>query len=162
METKDYLDFRYGGVQFVAPRHFQTMKDMENGYQSGRAAGPEDLHISRTLDQSYYSSLIDTKVRDYDQVIYRYTERRTKIQHDMVDNTHAHRGDASSVSDTHSHRDGASLLTADGTNLLEDMKVKANPQLLMVNSIWIWKFGSKLPLYLELTQLQMGRVLTTK
>lgn len=34
---------------------------------------PEPLHIRRTLDQSFYHTLMDTSIRDRDQVVLRYT-----------------------------------------------------------------------------------------
>jgi hypothetical protein len=39
----------------------------------------ESLHPRRTLDQSYYTALKDTRTRDQDQVVYRAT---TRIKHD--------------------------------------------------------------------------------
>jgi hypothetical protein len=124
-------------VQFVVPKHFQMMEDMENGYRTHAHASTEDLHVSRTLDQSYYTSLMTTKDRDYDQVIYRYTERKTRIQRKMAENLRSHRGDAFSVSD-----DCASLLSAEGIHP-DNIKGKATPQLMMVHSIWIWKLGGE-------------------
>ena len=41
--------------------------------------GPNAMHIRRTLDQSYYSTLRDTKTRDEDQVVQRYAEYDPKI-----------------------------------------------------------------------------------
>jgi len=145
MENKDYLDYRYGGVQFVVTKHFQMMQDMESLYRARAHASTEDLHVSRTLDQSYYTSLMTTKDRDYDQVIYRYTEKKTKIQRSLAENLRSHRGDTFSMSDSH---DCASLLSTEAINP-DDIKGKATPQLLMVNSIWIWKLGSKLPFAFE-------------
>jgi hypothetical protein len=37
---------------------------------------PRPVHIRRTLDQSYYWTLKDTKHRDCDQVVYRDTEKK--------------------------------------------------------------------------------------
>jgi hypothetical protein len=39
------------------------------------------LHISRTIDQYYYSSLLDTTRRDRDQVIRRYQCKKVKASH---------------------------------------------------------------------------------
>jgi hypothetical protein len=139
MENQDYLDYRYGGVQFVVPKHFQMMKNMEDGYRTRAHASTEDLHVSRTLDQSYYTSLMTTQDRDYDQVIYRYTAQKTRIQRAIADNLRSHRGDTLSMSEDN---DCASLFSAEGINP-DHIKGKATPQLLMVNSIWIWKLGSK-------------------
>jgi hypothetical protein len=134
-ENQDYLDHRYGGVQFVLSQHFQVMKDLEDQYRTRAHSSTEDLHVSRTLDQSYYTSLPSTKHRDYDQVIYRHTSGRARLQRKHAEKIRSHRGDAFSMSD-----DCASFLSADGINP-DDIKDKAIPQLMMVHSIWIWKIG---------------------
>ena len=136
-EYQDYLDHRYGGVQFVLSQHFQMMKDLEEGYKTRAHSSTEDLHVSRTLDQSYYTSLMTTKERDYDQVVYRYTSRKASVQRKIAQKLRSQRGDAFSVSE-----DCASLLSAEGLHA-DDIKGKAIPQLLMVNSIWIWKLGGR-------------------
>jgi hypothetical protein len=136
-ENQDYLDSRYGGVQFVLSKHFQMMKDLEDGYKTRAHTSTEDLHLSRTLDQSYYTSLMNTKERDYDQVVYRYTSRKATVQRKIAEKLRSQRGDAFSVSE-----DCASLLSAEGLNA-DDIKGKAIPQLLMVHSLWIWKLGGK-------------------
>lgn len=53
-------------------------------------SGSDVMHFRRTLDQSYYSTMVDTAARDHDQVIQRYAEKKLSTpEHDrsmlMVD-----------------------------------------------------------------------------
>jgi hypothetical protein len=114
------------------------MQNLEDGYKTRAHSLTEDLHVSRTLDQSYYTSLIDTKDRDYDQVIYRYTASKARVQRKMAEKLRSHRGDTFSVSE-----DCASIISAEGIHP-DNIKGKAIPQLFMVPSIWIWKLGGEL------------------
>jgi hypothetical protein len=113
------------------------MQNLEDGYKTRAHSSTEDLHISRTLDQSYYTSLADTKDRDYDQVIYRYTANKARAQRKIALRLRSNRGD------TFSDSECASFLSAEGIHP-DDIKGKAIPQLLMVHSIWIWKLGGEL------------------
>src|SRR5258708_1500886 len=108
-ENQDYLDQRYGGVQLVLTEHFQRMKDLEEKYKTRAHASTEDLHVSRTLDQSYYTSLMTTKERDYDQVVYRYTSWKARVQRNIAKRLRSQRGDTLSVSE-----DCATILSAEG------------------------------------------------
>jgi hypothetical protein len=47
-------------------------------YYYTKPEDPKGLHVSRTLDQYYYSALSDTLCRDMDQVVRRYQAKRLK------------------------------------------------------------------------------------
>jgi hypothetical protein len=83
---------------------------LENVYSE-----PADLHIAQTLDRSYYLRLESTEDRDYDQVVYRYTNARSSRADntDIVPNT---------------PRQGVKEFI---------------PSLLMVNRIWLWQIDAR-------------------
>ena len=37
---------------------------------------PNPIHVRRSLDQSYYSTLVDTSTRDKDQVVQKYARKK--------------------------------------------------------------------------------------
>ncbi|KAJ5618722.1 hypothetical protein N7528_006833 [Penicillium herquei] len=73
------------------------------------------IHTSLTLDQYYYTSLSDTMQRDRSQVVGRYFERLRK---DLVES-----------SKRASH---------DGRAIDKVVNSVAEPQILMVNQLWLW------------------------
>lgn len=62
----------------AAARHEELL---QHYFGSGKEPG---LHVSRTLDQYYYSSLPDTVRRDADQVVRRYQARKFKEKAERV------------------------------------------------------------------------------
>ena len=65
MESEQYFD------REKSSRHFKKMTRLIDEYSK-----TGDIHVSRTLDQSYYEMMEDTAKRDHDQVVYRYTSGR--------------------------------------------------------------------------------------
>jgi hypothetical protein len=76
METESYLYRKvFSETHSNNPDsdHFWNMQKLEEAYRTLGDAESINLHVSRTLDQSYYTALIDTTQRDHDQVVYRHT-----------------------------------------------------------------------------------------
>jgi hypothetical protein len=84
METEEYFDRDNTSVpQISTPQtqartqNFEKMRKLTNVY-SRDLKKPPFLHLSRTLDQSYYETLGDekTKQRDLNQVVFHYTKSK--------------------------------------------------------------------------------------
>ncbi|KAH7093422.1 hypothetical protein FB567DRAFT_174060 [Paraphoma chrysanthemicola] len=68
MESEMYLN-RYSTSQ---SDHVKKMHNLISQYEV-----TSDIHVSRTLDQSYYYMMENTRTRDHDQVVYRYTREQS-------------------------------------------------------------------------------------
>jgi hypothetical protein len=68
MESEQYLH-RNSSAQ---SDHVRRMHDLISQYEV-----TSDIHVSRTLDQSYYDVMDNTRIRDHDQVVYRYTREKS-------------------------------------------------------------------------------------
>ena len=55
---------------------FEMKKKLVRVYGGDGDKAPLDLHVPRTLDQSYYLSLLDSRSRDEDQVVTRFYARK--------------------------------------------------------------------------------------
>lgn len=62
------------GTEGLDSEHFKYESLLLQYYT--KPEDPKGLHISRTLDQYYYSALSDTTRRDIDQVVRRYYDRK--------------------------------------------------------------------------------------
>lgn len=60
-------------IQGVPALDGSTDAELLHAYLSG----PDSMHIRRTLDQSYYSTMSDTSARDQDQVTQRYATEKS-------------------------------------------------------------------------------------
>jgi hypothetical protein len=88
VETNKYLEYKKFrlGILKECPnfesaellRRFERMDKLETTYQILKKDKVIDLHVPRTLDESYYKALECTRDRDSDQVVYRYTENKAK------------------------------------------------------------------------------------
>lgn len=66
---------------WIAARKFANQRlDPDEKLLRKHLLGERPLHIRRTLDQSYYWTLKDTRMRDEDQVVYRATKSAAKDQ----------------------------------------------------------------------------------
>jgi hypothetical protein len=59
-------------------QHLENFSKLEEAYPISKTDEPTDLHVPRSLDESYYIGLDSTYTRDCDQVVYRYTKERAK------------------------------------------------------------------------------------
>ena len=111
MESEKYLSREKNPVS----NHFKKMQRLITEYSI-----TSDIHVSRTLDQSYYETMESTTDRDYDQVVYRYTR----------DNKAWATGQNSAFN--LDHKDGV-------YDKLPQEEQKTNARILMVNQLWLWK-----------------------
>ncbi|KAM0514992.1 hypothetical protein ACHAPE_006314 [Trichoderma viride] len=107
------------------------------------------LHIRRTLDQSYFSTVEDTAARDTDQVVYRQTRARkqkhqeeekrdtTTLQGGQLDGSRDSVG--SPASDT---AVGSACTSASDTNSKKNLvKLVGITRVVMVDQLWMWILG---------------------
>ena len=80
------------------------------------------LHVRRTLDQSFYYMLADTRKRDRDQVVYRYVKRA--LEGEVETEAAQNQGD--------DHVGGKARLDPERSKKLQDAK------LFMVDQLWLW------------------------
>lgn len=92
------------------------------------------LHPRRTLDQSYYWTLKDTRKRDRDQVVYRGTAPSPKFMHHRCFKTQ--KGDKTARKTCHQCQDD----------------VKKVPRVVMVDQLWMW-VNSEVLLHWTITDL---------
>jgi hypothetical protein len=120
METESYLYrkvFSEAHSENPDSDHFRNMQKLEEAYQTSGDAESINLHVSRTLDQSYYTALIDTTQRDHDQVVYRHTLGKVTRNQGRPD-------------------DGKS----ESRKWVPEVdKIR----LMMVNQLWLWKIGGR-------------------
>ncbi|KUI58455.1 Ankyrin-2 [Cytospora mali] len=127
METEEYLE-PTKDVEDKQP--FKMKQKLEEVYRHG-GEEVEDLHLARTLDQSYYMSLSDsTDIKN--QVVFRYTKSRAQSGYnsnhskDIISSNMMHLR-----TETNTRKNPASVAGRPG----KDRKAK----LLMVNQMWLWK-----------------------
>jgi hypothetical protein len=82
------------------------------------------IHVTRTIDQYYYPSLLDTSWRDIDQVVRRYQTKKSK--ENKLNNDNAGLKNTSSKS---CKRNGGIYGAYDGD---------LNFQMVMVDQLWVW------------------------
>ena len=87
------------------------------------------LHPRRTLDQSYYWTLKDTRKRDRDQVVYRATAPNSKLMHHKC-----FKGVRGNKSVNQALVDGSVKPTC--LQCLEDSR--RVPRVVMVDQLWMW------------------------
>jgi hypothetical protein len=162
MEAEDYLD-RENQIQLQEKEHFRHMNALEVQYAS-------DILESRTLDRFHYETLEDTRNRDKDQVVYRYTKRQkekenqaqvgkegsdsvNRGQKDEQKSEQSRQGErARKGSDTaeniqEKNKEGING-EKDGAGV-DDVRVNiATPEqrrtkLLMVSQLWLWQIDSR-------------------
>ncbi|KUI74192.1 hypothetical protein VM1G_10037 [Cytospora mali] len=128
METEEYLE-PTKDVEEKEP--FKMKQKLEEVYRHG-GEDVEDLHLTRTLDQSYYMSLSDsTDIKN--QVVFRYTKSRSQFGY----NSNPSKDNSSSnmmhlgTTETSTRENPASVAGQPGKN--------RKAKLLMVNQMWLWK-----------------------
>jgi len=82
METEAYIS-RNSFDDATAPREkqladglstsFRQMRNLEDVYLAS-----DDIHVARSLDQSYYTGLDNVEAKDLEQVVFRYTSKLQK------------------------------------------------------------------------------------
>jgi hypothetical protein len=126
METESYLSRNsFSDAKSKNPDvdHFRYMQKLEDSYRISTAAEYINLHVSRTLDQSYYTALLDTKARDHDQVIYRHT---------LANNIPKGRQPSDETLESKQWSSDADRV-----------------RLLMVHQLWLWRIGGALKRHLK-------------
>lgn len=107
--------------------------------------GVPPLHIRRTLDQSYFSTVEDTAARDTDQVVYRQTRARKQKHQDGEerDNITLKEGQLDGSSDT---AVGSPSTSASDTRTKKDLvKLVGITRVVMVDQLWMWILGDGKP-----------------
>jgi hypothetical protein len=124
MESELYLD---RGTK-PPSIHFKKMQRLIAEYQI-----TADIHVSRTLDQSYYETMENTAIRDRDQVVYRYTKGKYfHTQNVIIDDQEWVVGPSSSTTQA---ENGVPYK-------LRGREEETIAKLLMVNQLWLWKIDN--------------------
>ncbi|KAI1381286.1 hypothetical protein F4677DRAFT_121139 [Hypoxylon crocopeplum] len=121
METEAFLTRREENDD----KHVQMMQQLVDSYQHG-GTSVEDLHLACTLDQSYYTSLIDSSDRDRDQVAFRFHSRRQ----DPV----SQRDDSGTTSDSMIEPHNKPIQPTRPQHMKKRLA-----KLVMVSQLWLWK-----------------------
>ncbi|KAI1079005.1 hypothetical protein F5B20DRAFT_591008 [Whalleya microplaca] len=105
--------------------HITNMQKLAQAYQHG-GTSDEDLHLACTLDQSYYTSLPDSSIRnrDRDQVVFRFHSRKEEDPATSKNRTVAPYGNI--AGEKHP-------TTQSGSKRLA--------KLVMVSQLWLWKIN---------------------
>ena len=84
-----YVHWERSGSHTAMTRELQRKFEGESTLEGTDAevlhaylSGSDIMHIRRTLDQSYYSTMDDTSARDQDQVIQRYADEKLRKPED--------------------------------------------------------------------------------
>lgn len=105
------------------------------------------LHIRRTLDQSYFSTVEDTTDRDTDQVVYRQTRMRKEKHH--YKETEKMGSGISTNTPSRSDLNLTNTVTPATTNTLSEpgqrkkkmTKLVGVTRVVMVDQLWMWILG---------------------
>ncbi|UKZ47530.1 hypothetical protein TrVGV298_001750 [Trichoderma virens] len=131
----------------------QSFSEPEQDGPSGVKWEPP-LHIRRTLDQSFFSTVEDTTARDTDQVVYRQTRARKQKHHsEELDDTSSTSGTITSQRDpfnesTQNTAIAPTIGTTFGSTSSSDtakkkkiMKLVGVTRVVMVDQLWMWILG---------------------
>lgn len=121
METEVYLNRH----EKTGEEHIFRMQQLIRAYQHGKPP-TEDLHMSCTLDQSYYTSLSDSSDRDKDQVVFRFISRNEEL---------VEQRNNPKLSRDHVKKQSNQQMEPELTQL----KKGRHPQIVMVSQLWLWK-----------------------
>ncbi|OAP54920.1 hypothetical protein AYL99_10620 [Fonsecaea erecta] len=130
METEMFLDRKN---YIKEDTHCAMKQELENFYRRG-GEDVEDLHLSCTLDQTYYMSINDT-VDIRDQVVYRYTNNLVLAA-------------ANKSASPKSSSNGGALSEPKDTTTVQIAQDEISPKslrrakIVMVNQLWLWKVDS--------------------
>ena len=97
--------------------------DLYLKYQRFRDKSDVFLHVPRTLDESYYTRIECARDRDFDQVIYRYVQKREDEDRKL--------------------QEGGEQLTPGGLAGNSKDPARFHPRILMINQLWLWKIGGR-------------------
>jgi hypothetical protein len=102
--------------------------------------GDRCLHIRRTLDQYYYSTLTEADERTEDQVVYKFAKKQHRKR--MEEEAKAKEREREKVRKVQTLRGSQnSLKTTDEREKQEKKKVEPSwdpPKVMMVNQLWMW------------------------
>jgi hypothetical protein len=119
-----------GSILFHAAALYEAMDGLtdEKLIETYLMATPP-LHPRRTLDQSYYWTLKDTRKRDRDQVVYRGTAPASKLMHHRC-----FKGERGNKTYRQALQDGS--VQAACKQCQED--IRRVPRVVMVDQLWMW------------------------
>ena len=109
--------------------HYRMKQQLEDAYLVG-GKDPENLHLSCTLDQSYYLSLKDTSSRDHTQVVFRHTQRQEQEKMDTDARKAVRR------------RGGVEPRIQKTDAPVSGSGHPSRKKLLMVGHLWLWKLDA--------------------
>jgi hypothetical protein len=99
------------------------------------------LHIRRTLDQYYYSTLPDADERTIDQVVYKFAKKQHNRKMEETEKAKQKELERSESS-LRSSRSGLDAeIEPIGTDAQDEKRVEASwdpPRVMMVNQLWMW------------------------
>lgn len=131
----------YEADERLLRQSFSEIKQGDGASVSQRNWVPP-LHIRRTLDQSYFSTVEDTAARDTDQVVYRQTRAR-KQKGEGLDTTTSKEGQLNGSSDT---AVGSPSTSASDTRTKKNLvKLVGITRVVMVDQLWMWILGEGKP-----------------
>jgi hypothetical protein len=159
--TGEALDLRYSVIKELAEKFRDpsyrrpTPEEIDGGREQSaelkliraflQPKNDKCLHIRRTLDQYYYSTLPDADERTIDQVVYKYAKKQHNLKLEEA------RKEQEENERRQSERSASSLLSIGSrmnaevepiaTDVQEQELVEASwdpPRVMMVNQLWMW------------------------